>query len=180
MESKKQPPSDLKPLRGLFLGIGILVSISIVSTAFEYRLKPSYTDTEFNQEFWCDFDISPDYKFELDDTLYNEQDVLYLIVETEASFPNGKKAWHTFLRQNLILPSLQSSLEGKIFLSLIIEKDGKITQSEVIRGLLPNLDRAVLKALSSSPDWLPAKENGKPVKSRKILMIQFPLKGESH
>lgn len=51
--------------------------------------------------------------------------------------------------------------------SYVIEKDGSISNIEVLRGVTyPSLNEAVVKALGKQPKWTPAKNNGYNVRLR--------------
>lgn len=173
METKKKPSVDLNLVRSLFLGIGILVSISIVSAAFEYKTGPSslfHADLDFQEyeEFWCEFNII----IEADTVPKGEP--IYMISEKEAEFPGGEKAWVSFLQKNL-KPIRGAYKNGrKVFISFLVNKEGKLSDFTVVRSASPKLDKEALRVLALSPDWLPARQGDEVVHSRKMIVIQFP------
>ena len=172
METKKKPSVDVKSFRSLFLGIGILVSISIVSAAFEYKSEaPLFSNPKIFQdddEFWCDFNVIIE-----PDTLPKDEP-LYIIAEQEASFPGGEKSWISFLKKNLKALPNQAAVKGKVFVSFIVNKEGKPSDFTIVRGLTPKHDKEVLRVMALSPDWVPARQGDRPVNSRKIIIIHFP------
>ncbi len=177
MESKKKPNSDLNPLRSLFLAIGILVSISIISAAFEYKTTaPLFSNPNLHyndEEFWCTFTI-----FSEPDTIPDEDVEHLFIVEAEPQFPGGEKAWTQFLRNHLKPIAVDSLSTNKVYLSFIIDQKGKLKDVEVTRSLSPKHDEEALRVLALSPNWVPARQRSLPVKYRMSIWIRFPKKLE--
>lgn len=56
------------------------------------------------------------------------------------------------------------NLSGRIVLEFMIEKDGKITNIKVIKGIGQGMNEEVVKVLSRYPKWIPAKSMGVPYK----------------
>lgn len=95
-----------------------------------------------------------------------------LVVEEQARFPGGLKAWKNYLRKNISYTS-QTTIEGKVALSFTVLASGKITDIAVVRGINPTIDDSAKKLLANSPDWLPTKQHGGAVDSRMAIFIQF-------
>ena len=62
----------------------------------------------------------------------------------------------------------------------IIEKDGRITDVKVSKGVSEELDAEAVRVVSASPKWKPGRINGNRVRSRLTIPIEFKLvkKGE--
>ncbi len=56
-----------------------------------------------------------------------------------------------------------------------VDSKGKIGDFKVLRGVDPLLDNAALQALQLSPDWVPAKQDGKDVKQQFVIPVDFTL-----
>ena len=56
------------------------------------------------------------------------------------------------------------------------EKDGKVSNVKVVRGVDQRLDDEAVKAISISPKWTPGQIKGKPVRTRIIVPVEFRLK----
>ncbi len=63
--------------------------------------------------------------------------------------------------------------EGMVTVSFTVTKKGKVKDAKVIRGLEPILDEEAVRVISSSPEWEPAIENGKPEDSKMVIPVQF-------
>jgi TonB family protein len=97
-------------------------------------------------------------------------------IEIESEFPGGAAGWAKFLRANLTYPdkAVRKKIQGTVIVQFIVEKDGSISDIEAIDG--PELLRdAAVKVLKNSPNWKPAVQYGRKVKSYKKQPITFRL-----
>lgn len=76
----------------------------------------------------------------------------------DASFPGGEKALMQFIYNNFRLNPMP---KGKIITSFIIEKDGSLSNIQVLRGLTKEFNDEVVKVIQSMPKWIPSIANGK-------------------
>ncbi len=99
-----------------------------------------------------------------------------LKVEFESEFPGGTKGWNNFLTNTLVYPpkAVRKKIQGQVIARFIVEKDGSLSNIEIISGPKELWD-AVLDVLKQSPNWKPAIQNGKKVKSYKNQPFNFKL-----
>lgn len=92
-------------------------------------------------------------------------------------FPNGNIA--DYLANQLRYPpeEAQSGIEGTVYASFIIEKDGSVSNVAVVRGISngPDLNKEAIRVLSEMPKWIPGKQNGYPVRVQYLVPIRFKL-----
>jgi protein TonB len=121
--------------------------------------------------------IIEDLSFE-DDIPEEKAEEIFVWVEEQASFPGGPKAWGKFLNKNFKYPrnAARMNIEGKVHLSFVVDKNGVISDIEVIRGIGGGCDEEAIRVLSNSPRWNPGKQRGNAVKSRMAIQIHFELK----
>lgn len=62
---------------------------------------------------------------------------------------------------------------GMVAVSFTVTKKGKVKEAKVIRGLEPVLDAEAVRIISSSPNWEPAIENGKPADRNMVIPVEF-------
>lgn len=96
---------------------------------------------------------------------------ILLVVDEPATFPGGTKAWKAFIEENLIVP--EGDPQGRVFATVVVDKQGVLHNIQLIRGIGSGADEAVVELLKKSPDWLAGKDEGKVVNSRIALTIQF-------
>jgi len=94
-------------------------------------------------------------------------------------FPGGDEAMIKFLQKNIIYPqaAIRAEKQGKVFLEILVEKDGTISEVKVVRGIGFGLDQEAERAVRSMPKWTPAKYNGSAVKVKMHVPISFAIGG---
>jgi protein TonB len=92
----------------------------------------------------------------------------------------GAAAWSKFLQRNIRYPALarENGLSGKVWLSFIIERDGKLSNIEVIRPAGNGFDEEATRVLRLAPAWKPGKQNGQLVRVKYTIPINFQLAEE--
>lgn len=104
-------------------------------------------------------------------------DEIFLIVEEQPSPKGGMKAFYAHVNSTIKYPSQarRMGVQGRVFVQFVIEKDGSITQVEIIRGISDTCDKEAIRVVSSAPSWNPGKQRGKPVRVKMVLPISFKL-----
>jgi len=69
----------------------------------------------------------------------------------------------------------KSGIEGIVYVKVVIEKDGSITDVEAVEGIGGGCDEVAVNAVTNNIKWQPATIDGKPVRSTRILPISFKL-----
>jgi protein TonB len=94
------------------------------------------------------------------------------------SFPGGEDAMLRFLKKHLQYPldARESNITGRVYVSFIIDENGKVTEIKVVRGLGYGTDDEVSRVVRIMPDWSPGKYQGKNVKTSLVMPVFFSLK----
>jgi periplasmic protein TonB len=115
-----------------------------------------------------------DYKTLQSDTVYSYSDV-----DTRPTLEKGMeslyKKWNSYAKY----PSQarRNKIEGKVFLSFVVDEKGNITEPKVEQGLGYGCDEAAIEALlKTGLKWTPGIKDGKNVKVRMVLPFAFRLK----
>lgn len=87
-----------------------------------------------------------------------------------AEFKGGIRAFETYFAKNFRYPDGQR-LEGDIYASFVVNKDGEFTELSIDKGLRPDYNGRVANVLWTMPYWTPAERKKKPVESRVFLRI---------
>ncbi|MCF6360108.1 MAG: energy transducer TonB [Cyclobacteriaceae bacterium] len=105
-------------------------------------------------------------------------DEVFLIVEQQPSPKGGINTFYKYINSNLRYPSQaqRMRIQGRVFVQFVIEKDGSISQVEVIRGIDSSCNQEAIRVVSGAPDWQPGKQRGKPVRVKMVIPISFRLK----
>lgn len=89
-------------------------------------------------------------------------------------FPGGMDSLNIWISHNLVYPT-DSTIQGKVYVSFVVLKDGSISDIVIEKGMHPDFDKVAKKLVKSMPNWKPGILNGKVVASRKRLPIIFKL-----
>lgn len=102
------------------------------------------------------------------------------IAEVMPEFPGGKDALFAYIGKNLKYPqqAVEEGIEGVVFVTFVVEVDGRITGVTVLRGLGGVLDKEAVRVVSGMPNWMPGKQNGKAVRVKYNLPIRYKLAGD--
>jgi protein TonB len=99
-------------------------------------------------------------------------------VNEQAMFKGGSEEnFRAWLIKKIRYPeeAAINGIKGTVFVRFAVGQDGKICDVVVEKGIHPLIDGAVVKTLLSSPEWKPAKRNGKVVKVFYYMPVMFDL-----
>jgi TonB family protein len=106
----------------------------------------------------------------------NDQNV-FVVVEQMPEFSGGQKALQQFLMNSVTYPQVakEKGIQGKVYVTFVIAKDGTVTNVKVVRSADPMLDAEALRVVTSMPKWTPGKQGGKKVDVQQTIPINFRL-----
>ncbi len=83
-----------------------------------------------------------------------------------------------YLAKNIKYPTeaKENKIEGKVLVEFIVEKDGSISNTKIVKKAGYGFDEETLRVIKAMPNWKPGKQNGKPVRVSYTLPIRFSLK----
>ena len=106
-------------------------------------------------------------------------DIIFTSAEIEPSFPGGLSAWVKYLQHNLRadLPARQGAPAGKyvVFVDFIVNIDGTIGKVTSENDPRYGAREEAIRVISKSPNWIPAVQNGYPVKFCAKQLITFAV-----
>ncbi len=100
------------------------------------------------------------------------------IVETMPSFRGGDlNKFRLWVQNKINYPqeAIDKKIEGRVFLTFIIEADGSVSSVTVVKGLDPLIDSVAVKAIQESPRWSPGRQRGQPVRVRYSFPLNFAI-----
>ncbi len=106
--------------------------------------------------------------------IVNNQDEVYDKVEVMPEFKGGMDGLIKYMVDNVKYPK-ETKVEGKVFISFIIDEKGKVIDAEVLKSVNVLLDKEALRVVKAMPNWNPGKDKGKNVKVKMTLPISFQL-----
>jgi Ca-activated chloride channel family protein len=110
-----------------------------------------------------------------------EEEPIFVIVEAMPSFPGGYSALKRFLIKNINYPTeaKKKGIQGKVYVSFIIDPDGSISNIRIIRGVHPLLDAEAIRVVKAMPKWKAGSQRGKKVKTSHTMPITFKIENVS-
>lgn len=113
----------------------------------------------------------------LPDEVDVEENQPFIAVEEDPQFPGGNTARVRYLANNIKYPKTARELgiQGTVYLSFIVEKDGSVTNVEILRGIGYGCDEEALRVVRKMPKWEPGKQREKPVRVQFSMPVKFVL-----
>ncbi|UKT62170.1 energy transducer TonB [Pedobacter mucosus] len=98
-------------------------------------------------------------------------------VDEYPEFAGGMKAWAKYMQRNLRYPSAaqDAEVQGKVFVSFVVERDGSITDVKILKGIGYGCDEEAAKVIKKSPFWKPGRNKGNTVRVRYNMPISFTI-----
>ena len=106
-----------------------------------------------------------------------EDTAIYPVVQFMPEFPGGMVELMNYISSNVRYPAeaLAAGIEGRVTTMFIVERDGTLSNIQILRGLEPSLDAEALRVIRSMPVWKPGKQGDKPVRTRYTVPVNFRI-----
>ena len=93
-------------------------------------------------------------------TYHGDIDALYRHIACEMHYPESAMA---------------DSVQGRVIVRFVVEKDGRLTNFEVVRTPDERLSAEAIRVLKLTQPWVPAKNRGQDVRCYFVMPVQFRL-----
>ncbi|MGA2406846.1 MAG: energy transducer TonB [Bacteroidales bacterium] len=107
-----------------------------------------------------------------------ETDEPFSLVEVMPSFKGGDlNKFRDWIQKRTNYPqiAIDKKIQGKVFLTFIVETDGAVTNVTIVKGVDPLIDIEAIKAIQASPKWSPGLQRGQPVRVRYSISLNFAI-----
>ena len=100
---------------------------------------------------------------------------VYNMVDQSAKFQDGYNSIIKFVQENIKFPAeaKENNVHGKLMVSVVVEKDGSLSDIKIKKGLGYGLDEEIVRIIKMMPKWQPAQHKGKTVRQSQTIMIPF-------
>jgi protein TonB len=109
-----------------------------------------------------------------DSTKSTDKPLLYIYAEKLPRF-NIEGGLKNYVYSNIKWPDMFCG-EGTVLVSFVVQKNGKVNNVKIERGLCIFCDDEVIRVFNSMPDWLPGEVDSKPVDVKLYFPVEFKLK----
>lgn len=106
------------------------------------------------------------------------EEQIFTIVEDMPAYPGGELEMRKYLGKSSKYPQMaqDAGIQGTVFLTFEVDKDGKIKDVKVLRGIGGGCDEEAIRVVKAMPQWSPGKQRGKPVRVQFNLPVKFTLR----
>lgn len=106
-----------------------------------------------------------------------QDDQVYDVADKMPRPVGGQDGWEAYLAENINYPkaALHSKTEGVVYMIFILEKDGRSSNVQVMRGIGAGCDEEAKRLVVESPKWIPGENNGESVRVRMRISVRFHL-----
>ncbi len=142
-------------------------------------------DDEVEIEDEIEIDVEADQQTEVQDyvpvDMGNSEEAeevqIFTVVESMPGFQGGEEARIRYLNENIKYPQMarESGIQGRVFVTFVVERDGRVTDVKVLRGIGGGCDEEAVRVIQNMPKWEAGKQRGKPVRVQFNMPILFKL-----
>jgi len=106
-----------------------------------------------------------------------EDNSIYNIVESMPVYPGGEEELMKFLAKNIVYPTVAKEIgvSGSVYASFVVEKNGSISNVEILKGIGSGCDEEVIRVVKLMPNWTPGVDKGKKVRVKYNIPVKFKL-----
>jgi protein TonB len=180
---------------GIYERTDVIVEEEMVEITQQERIElppPPPQQTIVFQEVNDDIEIDSNIEIDAEATITTEvqewvrpaaveeeivEEEIFMIVEQVPEYPGGDEARLNFLRNNVKYPQMarEAGIQGTVYVSFTVEKDGGITQVKIMRGIGGGCDEEAIRVTKMMPKWKAGKQRGKEVRVSYNMPIKFTL-----
>ena len=153
--------------RILFLVVISLIAISCLIQAQDKKTKGYSVDSNSNI-------IIDEYVKGGTGNQLNSNKV-YQVIEQMPQFPGGEQELFKFINKNNKYTITEPCIQGKVICRFIVNRDGSVSNPEVIRSLDPACDKESIRVIKLLPKFIPGKQNGQVVNCWYTLPVTFKM-----
>ncbi len=162
-EQKVKPPPPPPPKQTLVINI-VEDDVEIEDDEFEIDAEAD-EDTEVEEYI----------PVEMEEDIVEEAEI-FTVVESMPSFPGGEAALYKYLsKTNYPTMAQESGVQGRVYVTFVVEVDGSITDIRILRGIGGGCDEEAMRVVKAMPRWNPGRQRGQSVRVQFNLPVRFVL-----
>ena len=151
---------------------------------FWARLTPVAQNTPTSRTIWIEAQVIIEMNHQRVDTesviqvaentpalLMDEQRVFWT-ADVRPQFPGGVEAMRRHISENIVIPA-EPDLRGHVLVQFVVGEEGRFFNIQIMQGLSPEHDNAVIRAIQSMPRWIPGTIDGDPVPVQTAIPVTF-------
>jgi len=110
----------------------------------------------------------------------NDSGEVFVFLTDGPEYIGGDEARIKYLQKTIHYPekAKENNMQGTIYITFVVEKDGSISNIKVLRGVCESLDAEAVRVVRGMPNWKPGEHQGKPARVQYNMPIKFVLMGD--
>ncbi|MBL4587047.1 MAG: energy transducer TonB [Flavobacteriales bacterium] len=106
-----------------------------------------------------------------------DPDQKYTVVEVMPVYPGGDMALVNWVGRTVTYPpkAKKRHITGKVFVSYIVERNGRVSNVKTVKRVHPLLDKAAIKCIKKLKGYKAGLQDGEPVRVQFTIPINFVL-----
>ena len=120
-----------------------------------------------------------DFEFEVEEVVEQiVEEEIFVTAEEMPTFQGGDLSkFRNWVQQHVKYPqiALENGIQGNVVIKFVVEKDGKLSNIQVLQSPDKTLADAAVQVLQKSPKWKPGKQRNKPVRVTYTLPVSFKI-----
>ncbi|MBK0401779.1 energy transducer TonB [Adhaeribacter sp. BT258] len=98
-----------------------------------------------------------------------------VFIEQHPQYPGGQDAMMKFLSSSVKYPetAMRDRISGQVIGSFVVDQNGEITDPKILKSVREDIDQEFIRIIMSMPAWKPGFQNGRAVKVRYNIPIDF-------
>ncbi|MBQ5737620.1 MAG: energy transducer TonB [Alistipes sp.] len=129
--------------------------------------------------FSDDASVFEDFEFEVEEVVENiVEEEIFVTAEEMPTFQGGDLSkFRNWVQSHVKYPqiALENGIQGNVVIKFVVEKDGKLSNIQVLQSPDKTLSDAAVQVLQKSPKWKPGKQRNKPVRVTYTLPVSFKI-----
>jgi len=130
-----------------------------------------------NTYHFADFKITDTTQKSLKRKQEKDEDRIFQKVEVMPSYKGGRIAMSDYFKKVIKYPesAKKRNIEGVVVIGFVVDRDNKIKEVKVVKGISQDCDDAAVKAIKNMTDWICGIQNGRGVDVYIEISITFSL-----
>ena len=120
-----------------------------------------------------------DFEFEVEEVVEQiVEEEIFVTAEEMPTFQGGDLSkFRNWVQSNVKYPqiALENGIQGNVVIKFVVEKDGKLSNIQVLQSPDKTLSDAAVQVLQKSPKRKPGKQRNKPVRVTYTLPVAFKI-----
>lgn len=102
---------------------------------------------------------------------------IFIHAEVMPEYDGGLKKMMQYISGRIRYPASaqRQGIEGTVYISFVIDEEGKVTDVSVTKGISADIDKEAVRVIASMKKWTPGMQNKRAVSVRMTLPIKFQL-----